>query len=481
MKDAILPTARTMTAIQDCATDGTPPRALRLLLLFTVFYIPNQAHFPDFHIAGVNITNVLMALIFILVLRNRDKAPTPAPLKKSFGFFFLVLFWGFVVGRAHGGTRLFADLQDLKNSVLYMLLFFLAYHAVRDRNTMRLLLLAILFTTFIDIYLGLRQAQDYGFDFNVSRRVAAPFSWDPADANRSSAYYTLYLTLMAVVALYGRNIARSLRWGLLLIVAFGIFVDFFTYSRQSYGILAVLALLLAFRRHIALGLVVVAALLAYKAWLPDPVVARIDSAVAVQTMPGVVARGTSTQQLAKASDQRFLIWSAAGKLIEGAPWGIGLNHFTRDIGRYAPAAAFQDANNYYVLCATEDGVLAPVAMLVLLWGLYRLGRSVRKLDDSPESQVYGLGLELCTLVIVLVNLYGSRFVDGNLMSNFWIFAGFTARYRSILLASRARTTGVGSTPARALPRRDGPARPAPMGVPSATRLSATTASPFPRG
>ena len=476
-----MPTDRTTTTMQAFATECTTPRALRLLLLFTVLYIPNQSHFPDFHIAGINITNAVMTLLFILILRNRDGAPTPAPLKKSFGFFFFVLFWGFLVGRTHGGTPFFADLQDLKNSVSYMLFFFLAYHAVRDRNTMRLLLLAILFTTFIDIYLGLRQALDYGFHFNVSRRVAAPFSWNPADANRSSAYYTLYLTLMAVVALYGRNLGRLLRWGLLLIVAFGIFVDFFTYSRQSYGILAVLALLLAFRRHILLGLVVVAALVAYKSWLPDAVVARIDSAVVVQTMPGVVTSRTSAQQLAKASDQRFLIWSAAGKFIEGAPWGIGLNHFTRDIGRYAPAAAFQDANNYYVLCATEDGVLAPVAMLVLLWGLYRLGRSVSRLDDSPESKVYGLGLELCTLVIVLVNLYGSRFVDGNLMSNFWIFAGFTARYRSILLASRARMTGIGSTRARGALRRDGPARPVPMGVPAATRLTATTASPFPRG
>ena len=476
-----MPTDRTTTMMQDFAAERQTPRALRWLLLFAVFYIPNQSHFPDFHVVGVNITNVLMMLIFILVLRNSDGAPITAPLKKSFGFFFLILLWGFLVGRAHGGTPFFADLQDLKNSVAYMLLFFLAYHAVRDRNTMRLLLLAILFTTFFDIYMGLRQALDYGFDFNVSRRVAAPFSWDSADANRSSAYYTLYLTLTAVVALYGRNLARSLRWVLILIVAFGIFVDFFTYSRQSYGILALLALLLAFRRNILLGLVVVGALLAYKAWLPDSVVARIDSAVVVQTMPGVVTSRTSAQQLAKASDQRFLIWSAAGKLIEGAPWGIGLNHFTRDIGRYAPAAAFQDANNYYVLCATEDGVLAPVAMLVLLWGLYRLGLSVRKLDESPESRVYGLGLELCVLVIAFVNLYGSRFVDGNLMSNFWIFAGFTARYRSILLGSRARTKPVGGHRAKVVPRRDGPVQPEPMGLPSPTRVIATTASPFPRG
>jgi hypothetical protein len=58
------------------------------------------------------------------------------------------------------------------------------------------------------------------------------------------------------------------------------------------------------------------------------------------------------------------------------------------------------------------------------------------LDDTQESKLYGISLTLATLAVAMVNIYGSRFVDGNLMSNFWIFAGFAARYRSLVLEAR---------------------------------------------
>ncbi|MDE1953020.1 MAG: hypothetical protein KGJ16_09605 [Betaproteobacteria bacterium] len=389
----------------------------------------------------MNITNLLFVAILLLVLRHRDEARAldPAPLKKQFLFFFLMMVWGFLVGQVGGGaSTTLADLEVLKNCITYMLFFFLAYYAVQDARTIRFLFFVILFTAFFDIYLGLRQALDYGFNFNAARRVAAPFSWNTSDANRSSAYFTIYLCLLGVTAFYWRS-SRTVRWLALGVAAFGIFVNFFTYSRQSYGILALLALILALRRNVVFALVVAIALFNYSLWMPAGAVKRIDMTISTQSaMPGTVGGTSLKQQLATNSDQRFLIWSGAAKLIEHAPWGIGLNHFTRDIGQVAPAAADQDANCYYVLSATEDSLLAPVAMLILLYGLYRLGRSVERLDDTQESKVYGISLWLAVLAIVLVNIYGSRFVDGNLMTNFWIFAGLAARHRTLALQAQAR-------------------------------------------
>lgn len=426
------------------------PAPLKWLLAATIFYIPNQSHFPDFSLVAVNITNLLFVALLLLLLAYRDKAqpPDPAPLKGAFVFFFAVMTWGFVIGQVYDASTTLADLAVLKNIIVYMLFFFIAYHAVRDDKTIRFLFFVILFTVFVDVYLGFRQAQDYGFSFNVARRVAAPFSWDTADANRSSAYYALYIALLAVTALYWRG-SVTVRVMALAVALFGVFVDYFTLSRQSYIILAVLALVLALRRNALLAVVVLIALMNYSHWLPAGVVQRIDSAFSTQSaMPGTVGSGTTLQQqIATASDQRYLIWSGAQKMIERAPWGIGLNHFARDIGNYAPAAAGQDANGYYVLCTTEDGLLAPVAMLVLLWGLFKLGRSVERIDDSPQSKVYGVGLWLMVITVAMVNLYGSRFVDGNLMTNFWIFAGMVARYRAL------------RQPAPAQPRRAAGAQP----------------------
>ncbi|SCC91533.1 putative O-antigen polymerase [Thiomonas sp. X19] len=423
--------AESQTAVQ------ATPRALRLLLAAAIFYIPNQSHFPDFSGTGLNVTNLLFFSILLLVVRNKAQNPGPAPLKKEFIFFFLVLAWGFLIGQVYDATTTLADLQVLKNCLIYMLFYFLAYYAVQDTKTIKFLFFVILFTTFFDAYLGLRQAMDYGFNFNADRRVAAPFSWNTGDANRSSAFYTIYLTLMGVTALYDRS-SRTVRWLALACLAFGIFVNFFTYSRQSYGILAALALILTFRRSALLAVVIVIALFNYNLWLPHAAITRIDMTLQTKAPPPGVAAVSLNKQIAASSDGRFIIWGGAAKLIERNPWGIGLNHFERDIGTYAPAYAHEDANNYYVLCATEDGVLAPIAMILLMLGLYRLGRSVEKLDDGQDSKVYGFGLWLAVVAIALVNIYGSRFVDGNLMTNFWIFAGMAARYRAIVLEARTR-------------------------------------------
>ncbi|MHB1691750.1 MAG: hypothetical protein ACYCSR_14075, partial [Thiomonas sp.] len=60
------------------ATDvQATPRALKYLLMFTIFYIPNQRMFPDFTLTGLNITNLLFVAILVLIMRNKNKAQTP--------------------------------------------------------------------------------------------------------------------------------------------------------------------------------------------------------------------------------------------------------------------------------------------------------------------------------------------------------------------------------------------------------------------
>lgn len=410
-------------------SEQTTPASLKYLLVATVFYIPNQRMFPDFSITGLNITNLLFLALLFLILRRRDVAPPAPPLKKQFIAYFLVLTWGFLIGQLYDGSKTFADLQVLKNAVLYMMLYFLAYYGACDRKTMRLLFYVMLFTVFFDTYLGLRQVMDYGMGYNESRRVAAPFSWNSTDANRSSAYYTLYLVPLAVTALYVPR--RALRWFAFACVGFLVFVNFFTYSRQSYGIIVVVLLVLALRRSPLLVLVLAIALVNYHAWLPDSVIQRIDMTVqSKDVVPGQAA--PLNKELDTSTESRFIIWGGAAQLFIRNPWGIGLDNFHRRIGEYAPDYAGYDAHDYFVLTTTENGFVAPIALIALLLGLFRLGRQVERMGEAPESRLYGLTLWLGTLAVAMINLYGSRFVDGNLMSNFWILAGMTARYLHLL-------------------------------------------------
>lgn len=431
------------------AQEQATPAALKYLLAFTIFYIPNQRIFPDFSITGINITNILFVALLVLILGRRHVAPPSPPLKKLFIGYFVVLLWGFLIGQIYDASRMFDDLQVLKNAVLYMLLYFVAYYGACDRKTMRFLFLVLLFTVFFDTYLGLRQVLDYGFSYNESRRVAAPFSWNSTDANRSSAYYTIYLVPMAVTAFFFPK--RFIRWGALASLAFIIFVNFFTYSRQSYGIIAVLLLLLAARRNPILVVMLAIALVNYHAWLPDSVIQRIDMTVETKdVVPGEHA--ALNRELDTSTESRFIIWTGAAEIFARHPWGIGLNHFPRKIGEYAPDYAGYDAHDYFVLTTTENGFVAPIILVALLVGLFRMGRRLEKSgrDDDPQARFYGLILWLGTLAVVMVNIYGSRFVDGNLMSNFWIFAGMAARYLQLPKAAAGAPVA-----ARAATRRRG--------------------------
>ncbi|WP_158540783.1 O-antigen ligase [Thiomonas sp. X19] len=187
-------------------------------------------------------------------------------------------------------------------------------------------------------------------------------------------------------------------------------------------------------------MIIVVALFNYHAWLPDSVIARIDMTMQTRdSMPGVVSAPLN-KELDESTVSRFVIWGGAAEIIMSNPWGIGLNHFTRTIGTYVPTEANFDAHSYYVLCTTEDGIFAPIALISLFFSLYLLGRSIEKLDASQDSKLYGISLSLATIAVAMVNFYGSRFVDGNLMSNFWIFVGLVARYRSLMLEARMQAS-----------------------------------------
>lgn len=434
---------------------------LRLLLAALIIYVPNQALFKiEFTIKGLNVINVMFLLCLLLMMVLKVRARTPVPLKGVFYFFFAMLVWGFLAGVAQDSSEWVNDLTMLKNSIFYMLLYFLFYHAVQDQRTMRFLLATVLFVTFVASVQGLRQALDYGIAvYNETRRVSAPFGWSYTNANRSAVFFVIFIPLFGSIALFYRSkpLYRLVALGC---VALGAFVVFFTYSRQAYFILAVIALLLALRRSLFVTALIVVALLTFESWAPESAVARIKM-TSQSEESGAVPSADGEQQYDESTESRFLIWEGAAQLIAERPWGVGLNHFKREIGAYAPTFRNMDAHNFYVLITTEAGLIGPVATLALLFGLYRLARRIKRLDQTDESQALGTGFMMSVLAVAMGNIYGSRFLDGDVMGNFWILAGLSARYYTLSLESREK--------AIVDPRRPAVARGDPMSNPSRSR------------
>ena len=130
------------------------------------------------------------------------------------------------------------------------------------------------------------------------------------------------------------------------------------------------------------------------------------------------------------TESRFVLWEGAWQLMQGNPFGLGLNHFKREIGSVSDLREM-DAHNHFVLIATETGFIGLAAMLLIIFGLFRLGGKLRREAPEEEAQLLGTSLMFAVIAMALGNVYGSRFLDGDVMGNFWILAALVARYRTL--------------------------------------------------
>lgn len=468
------------------------PKVLLLLLLALVFYLPNHAQLRiETGIRGLNTANIL-CLLALFALWMRPAAPSePPPLKVPVMLFVAALSWGLALALVRDRTAWVEDVTVFKNAVFYILLYFLYFYAARDVQTVRRVLAVLLFVVFTSSYLGLRQAMDYGMgSYNETRRVAAPFGWSYFDANRSAVFFCIYLQLVVAI-LFFRKSRPWLRVACAGILILGVISVFHTYSRQAYFIMALLLMLLALRRNLLVALVAVIAFYNYDVWVPESVVERvvmtqrdpfdsgpqrpappafdpfaglnapIGKAIGSSSTGAAAAAAPQTdRQFDESTESRMIIWEGAGRLIASQPWGIGFNRFKQRIGEHVPPSmAGKDAHNYYVLLTTEAGVLAPVCLLVLLGALLRLGLQLASFRDDEECRTLGIGFAAATLAAMLGNIYGSRFVDGDVMGLYWILAAMVARMLLLKRAEQRRLTEPQAAPAAVPPVPPSPQRP----------------------
>ena len=450
--------------------DTLVPHLLLGLLSILMLYLPNQAQFQmETGLRGLNVVNILFILalaVLLLMPRDTGKPAVPTPLKLPIILFFLLLAWALVVALLGDASAWVEDVTVFKNAVFYVLLYFLFFHAVRDMKSARWYAFLLLFVVLTSGVLGVRQALDYGLgQFNDQKRVAAPFGWSVFDANRSAIFFCIYLQLVLAVILFFKT-STWLRVACIIIFLLGVFSILHTYSRQSYIILAVLILLLALRKHVLTALVVVFALYHYDAWVPETVVERIemtqiDPFEVKRYRPQSPAFGSPTTSHAPlygevvnfrssnpfsparsvsgesedaapeydgSTESRFTLWAGAWELMIRNPLGIVLNRFKRDINPYVPVTmAGKDAHNYLVLVTTEAGFVAPLVMLALLGALMLQGLRLSHLAIDDESRTLGAGFVMATWAVILGNVFGSRFVDGDVMGLYWIFAALVTR------------------------------------------------------
>ncbi len=146
--------------------------------------------------------------------------------------------------------------------------------------------------------------------------------------------------------------------------------------------------------------------------------------------------GTLTDQQALETDlaavSRREIWTAAIRIFEDHPFGIGVGNFVQVIGEYAPQHHKRSTHNSLVVCFVELGVQGGLLFLALVAGSLRyLHRSYRLAPATPfplETQYLAYGLLISQSTYFVTALGTQRFYCE---SFWWIMMFPLCLYRAV--------------------------------------------------
>lgn len=402
---------------------------LKALLAALIIYIPNALHFPQsLGIKGFNVYNLLLLLAIAGVVTREGKSEVPAPLKSRFIFYYAVAAWALLVAVANGTPHFIDDVTVLKTIIAYSVLYFLFFHAARDRDDIRRYVAVILFVVFMMGVEIFREAAAVGF--NPDKRMAGAFGDSVFAANYAAIFLGILVPVAVAVMLFYRG-KRRYKLAAAATFVMGLAGIFFTQSRTALAAVAVTTLVLALFRSKAMAALVIFAIANYAAWVPESVHQRVATTKQVDEY--------GVEKLDESTESRTVIWSGAWELIKENPMGIGLNQFRDRIVPFLPEwVKARDAHNHFILITTEAGWIGGLALVVLLLGLFGNGmRLYRLAGDDAEARVLALGYLGAWAGLVMGNLTHSVIYAGDVMGLFWILSGLVARYVVILERERA--------------------------------------------
>ncbi|HVV48123.1 MAG TPA: O-antigen ligase family protein [Polyangia bacterium] len=396
---------------------------LKIVLFVQLLFVVNQIHFPwaKSGIPGVAAANVIF-LVALLAMRGKTEEVTaPAMLKKPMMYFFGALAFSFLWAQVRGGGDFLDDLTYFKNAVFFMLFYFIHLRCRQDEKTTRLLIIWILVIAAVAGLEAVHEGFDYGFGkYNPFRRASGPFGEDWHNSNRAGVFYAMFMPMFVAMALFlrQRKLWRIAAIGGIILLAGG---TLFTYSRQSYFIVIFAFALLFLRKSVILTALVTIVLISSVSYLPDSVFQRVEETKQVDK--------NGQEETDESTASRWEIWAQGLAMAADAKIGVGLNRFKKELGNYGSHKKM-DAHDFYVLTLAEMGPQGLATLIFLLFTCMKLTAFVRKNlpADDPETRALALGFTVMTVCMMMGEIYGSPFFDGEVMAPYWSMCGLMERY-----------------------------------------------------
>jgi O-antigen ligase len=207
----------------------------------------------------------------------------------------------------------------------------------------------------------------------------------------------------------------------------------FTFSRGAYlalgsacGLLLLLANPAAF---VVAGAVAVGA-----KYAPEIIPSSIQARLADTGETNQIYDDRLEAKLDRSSQHRLMLWRAGMAMVADHPLqGVGWHRFSETVGQYTEVQLAKDdpddAHNAYILVGAELGIPALALMIVVLAWIIATSLLLYFRKTEPLDRALALSVLGSAVGVVVSCLFGSRFADETLISNFWTLV-------ALLMASR---------------------------------------------
>jgi len=345
---------------------------------------------------------------------------------------------GVLFGNDWAQTYFQDTIGDLKRWLDPIIIYFVFFHLVRDRQRWKTVVVIIMLGVTIAAIMAIREYLTGSEGSSLESSRVGGIAGQP---NILGAFFVYYMFLFA--AFWLDRLKQPKAWGQwvpFLLCFRGIMV---TFSRGAYLAFAqgVLGLTYFKNKFLFTAVTIGIVLTLLNPWvLPAGIRFRLESTFKPETQftDPYASGGNIEKNLDESSAQRLLIWRGARAMINKNPWfGCGLGLFPYTIGRYLETDRWVDAHNAYIITAAEFGIPALVFFIIILLLLYRVTVAVYRRHPDPFIRTTALGFLGGLSGLFMANMFGSRLNTTEVSGYFWILAALMARAHLWVRASQA--------------------------------------------
>ncbi|MBI3321168.1 MAG: O-antigen ligase family protein [Candidatus Omnitrophica bacterium] len=415
-------------------------------LLALAAYVPFNKVLPgDFGgaLMAFNLTNLFMAIAIIGYVLRQLVARRPMLEKSGLNLAVLLfcalgaasLIRGVVAG--YGEEYAATFLIPLKRWLTPIVLFFLAFHLIRDRRSIQQMIVVMLIVVTAAALMAIKDYIDVGPNSSLEKTRVGGIAMQP---NMLGAFFVYYMFLFA--AFWVDRLKKFRYWGLLVPFLLCFRAIQVTFSRGAYIAFAAGALAMTFfKNKIACVILICLGVFAFmNPWLlPRGIAYRFSSTMRNVQINDVYESSDLVNNLDSSSYSRLQIWAGAVQMIREYPlFGVGYGVFPYFIGRYVTARKQMDAHNSYLIIAAEMGIPALLVFLWILGALFMKTRWLYRHAKDPFFKSMALGWLGGLSGLMVANMFGSRLHSEEISSYFWILCGIILRAVAIEREHRVR-------------------------------------------